>query len=1067
MIWCSLILVKLLCAYGDQQQCCQQIFNAAKVFTKYYHVYVYAALNVRRYQTKETLVLLGLSDIGQYLFLARVWILDGTLSFTAYCVWWHVQEDLKSRGSIENCFIHEPKVVSQPKVWTDAPIIEEYESDSDDEYMIQPSKEQEKPSSAFVKHVKTPKETFVPTAILTRTGRIPVNTASHNFNSQAVSISAARKVNAIRPIVNENRPRNNFHKSHSPIKRPFNRTTTPRINFSNQKVNTAELKAVSAVRGKRETAVKTSAGCSWRPKRHYWNKFSKYNGGSNSRKCVNSEDPLGRPKPKMAWVPKRKHMTGNKAYLAEYQDYNGGSVAFGGSKGYITGKDDSQIRSLEDIYNNPNDGIFTNASYDNEGAVADFTNLETIVNVSLIPTSRIHSIHPSTQILGDPKSAVQTRSKVNKSSGAHAFVDAMQEELQQFKIQKVWILIDLPYGKKAIGTKWVYRNKKDERGVVVRNKARLVSQGYRQEEGINYDEVFAPVARIEAIRIFLAFASDMRFIVYQMDVKSAFLYDTIDEEVYVSQPLGFVDPKFHNKVYKVVKALYRLHQAPRAWYATLSTFLLKSGYIRGTIDKTLFIKKDKNDIMLVQVYVDDIIFGSTKRPWCDEFKALMKNRFKIKILKKFDFVSVKTADTPIETQKPGIMFAVCACSRFQVTPKTSHLNAVKRIFSDYAGATLTWKPTQIVTMLEQFLAGDSYHGSARSRQLWLLLLQRQSMLLLPTVNPVFHSKTKYIEISHHFIRDAYEKKLIQVLKIYTNDNVADLLTKAFDVSRLMATYGAELVSASSLLNTARPTLSTARLEEKAKKKGVSIKDVEDSSRPTRSTLTLKPLPIIDPKDKSKSVLKEPEPAKKMTRSKFNTAQIAKNARQLQEDLQAEEEREEYTIEERAKFLAETIAAQRKFRAAQRSAKIRSRTPTKSQIRNLMMTYLKNMGGYKHSQLKAKSFEEIKGIRLKLKATKKTKRQKTDFDLEQLKAFLMIVPDEEGIIDYEVLEKRSDGSSRWIKTFSEMVTRFDRLDLEELYNLVMKRFETTTPEGVDLVLWGDLRTMFDVNAEDKL
>ncbi|GJT14032.1 putative ribonuclease H-like domain-containing protein [Tanacetum coccineum] len=388
-----------------------------------------------------------------------------------------------------------------------------------------------------------------------------------------------------------------------------------------------------------------------------------------------------------------------------------------------TDQDDSEIPALEEIYDNPTDGIFTNSSYDDEGAVADFTNLETIVNVSPIPTSRINSIHPSTLILGDPKSAVQTRSKVTKSSGAHAFVsyiqkqrrnnhkdfqhclfacflsqnepkkisealedeswvDAMQEELLQFKIQKVWILVDLPYGKKAIGTKWVYRNKKDERGVVVRNKARLVAQGHRQEEGIDYDEVFAPVARIEAIRIFLAFASYMGFIVYQMDVKSAFLYGKIDEEVYVSQPPGFIDPKYPKKVYKVVKALYGLHQAPRAWYATLSTFLLKNGYRRGTIDKTLFIKKDKHDIILVQVYVDDIIFGSTKKSWCDEFEALMKSRFQMssmgeltfflglqvkqkedgifisqdkyvaEILKKFDFVSVKTASTPIETQKP-------------------------------------------------------------------------------------------------------------------------------------------------------------------------------------------------------------------------------------------------------------------------------------------------------------------------------------------------------------------------------------------------------------------------------
>ncbi|GKD41160.1 putative ribonuclease H-like domain-containing protein [Tanacetum coccineum] len=206
-------------------------------------------------------------------------------------------------------------------------------------------------------------------------------------------------------------------------------------------------------------------------------------------------------------------------------------------------EDDSEIPPLEDIHEDTTDGIFTHSSYDDEGAEVDFTNLETVVNVSPIPTSRINPSHPSTLILGDPTSAVQTRSK---------------------------ILVNLPYGKKAIGTKWVYRNKKDERGVVVRNKARLVAQGHRQEEGIDYDEVFAPVARLEAIRIFLAFASYMGFIVYQMDVKSAFLYGKIDEEVYVSQPPGFQDPKYPQKVYKVVKALYGLHQAPRAWYATLS-----------------------------------------------------------------------------------------------------------------------------------------------------------------------------------------------------------------------------------------------------------------------------------------------------------------------------------------------------------------------------------------------------------------------------------------------------------------------------------------------------------------
>ncbi|GJQ92039.1 putative ribonuclease H-like domain-containing protein [Tanacetum coccineum] len=327
-----------------------------------------------------------------------------------------------------------------------------------------------------------------------------------------------------------------------------------------------------------------------------------------------------------------------------------------------TDQDDSEIPDLEDSCDNPNDGIFTNASYDDEGAVADFTNLEIIMNVSPIPTSRINSIHPSTQILGDPKSAV-------------------------------------------------YKNKKDERGIVVTNKARLLAQGHRQEEGIDYDEVFAPVARIEAIRIFLAFASYMGFIVYQMDVKSAFLYGTIDEEVYVSQPPCFVDPKCPKKVYKVVKSLYGLHQAPRAWYATLSTFLLKSGYRRGTVDKTLFIKKDKNDIIFQMSSMGELTFFLRLQVKQKEDGIFISHdKYVAEILKKFDFASVKTASTPIETQKPlvkdeeatdvdvhlyrsmigslmyltasrpDILFAVCACSRFQVTPKTSYLNAVKRIF---------------------------------------------------------------------------------------------------------------------------------------------------------------------------------------------------------------------------------------------------------------------------------------------------------------------------------------------------------------------------------------------------
>nr|GEV28872.1 putative ribonuclease H-like domain-containing protein [Tanacetum cinerariifolium] len=793
-----------------------------------------------------------------------------------------------------------PKAVSKPNIWSDAPIIKEYELDSDDECVSKSTVEQETPNCAFinnVKHVKAPKQTvkdqdtcsqnpkvdkrdwtdcdfhekriakrvelnknknkvicqrndrparnnvqrinhknkFVSKAILTKTGRILINAAKQNFSSQAASTSTVRKVNTARQMVNDIRHRNKLFKSHAPIRRPFNKTTAPKAKFTNHKVNNDGNKTVSVVGGNRETVVKASAGCNWRSKIHYWNKFCKYNSGSKSRKCDNPHQTLkGKG---IVDSGCSRHMTGNKAYLVEYQDFNGGHVAFGGSKGQITdteclvlspdfklpdenqallrvprqhnmycfnlehivpygclacliakatvdefnkwhrrlghvhfknlnklikgnlvrglpfkifqndhtcvvchkgkqhkasaarasspnyvkiasttvntastpvntaslsrnisaagpsypdllnyvNQDDSQIPSLEDIYEFPNDGIFTSASYDNE----------------------------------DLNSTVQIRSKVNKSSEAHtliepkkisqaledeSWVDAMQEELLQFKTQ----------------------------------------QGHRQEEGINYDEVFAPVTRLKSIRIFLAFDFYMGFIVYQMDVKSAFLYGKVNEEVYVSQPPGFIDPKFPKKVYKVVKALYGLHQAPRAWYATLSTLLVKSRYRRGIIDKTLFIKKDKKDIMLVQVYMDDINFSSTKKSWCDEFEVLMKNRFQMssmgkltfflglqvkqkedgifisqdkyvaEILKKFDFMSVKTAST-IENKKPLVKDA--EATNVDVTPKTLHLQAVKRIFRYLKGQPKLglWYPRELAFNLEAYSDSD-YVGENLDRK---------------------------------------------------------------------------------------------------------------------------------------------------------------------------------------------------------------------------------------------------------------------------------------------------------------------------------------------------------------
>ena len=258
--------------------------------------------------------------------------------------------------------------------------------------------------------------------------------------------------------------------------------------------------------------------------------------------------------------------------------------------------------------------------------------------------------HPFELIIGDPEAGVRTRSatqneclysvflskmepkKIEEALTDPYWVVAMQEELNQFEHQKVWKLVPRPKNRKVIDTRWVFRNKLDEEGTVTRNNARLVSKGFSKAEGIDYDETFAPMARLEAIRMFLAFAAHSNFKVYQMDVKSAFLNGELAEEVYVEQPPGFEDPDFLDLVYYLFKAIYGLKQAPRKWYDTLSGFLIENGFIRGFIDKTLFTKKHKNGILLVQVYVDDIIFGSTNDDLCKRFAKLMQSKFEMSLM---------------------------------------------------------------------------------------------------------------------------------------------------------------------------------------------------------------------------------------------------------------------------------------------------------------------------------------------------------------------------------------------------------------------------------------------------
>ncbi|GJX37275.1 retrovirus-related pol polyprotein from transposon TNT 1-94 [Tanacetum coccineum] len=368
--------------------------------------------------------------------------------------------------------------------------------------------------------------------------------------------------------------------------------------------------------------------------------------------------------------------------------------------------------------------------------------------------------HPLDQVIGDPSKPVMTRQRlhtysevcmyaltvstiepnnIKEAMADHSWIESMQDELNQFERLQVWELVPRPEGKNIIALKWHWKNKYDAENIVVRNKSRLVAKGYKQEEGIDFEESFAPVARLEAIRMLIAYAAHNGIIIFQMDVKTAFLNGPLKEEVYVNQPEGFIDPKFPNHVYRLKKALYGLKQAPRAWYDKLSSFLIKHGFTKGIIDPTLFTRRHGEDILLIQVYVDDIIFGSRNLNFSKHFANLMKNNFEmsmmgelkfflglqvhqsphgifisqsqyaIELLKKHSLDECVSMSTPMATERldadlqgtptnqmtyrrmigglmyltasrPYIAFATFVCARYQAHPTIKHLKEVKRIF---------------------------------------------------------------------------------------------------------------------------------------------------------------------------------------------------------------------------------------------------------------------------------------------------------------------------------------------------------------------------------------------------
>nr|GEW04426.1 hypothetical protein [Tanacetum cinerariifolium] len=391
-----------------------------------------------------------------------------------------------------------------------------------------------------------------------------------------------------------------------------------------------------------------------------------------------------------------------------------------------------------------------------------------------------------------------------------AWIDSMQEELLQFKRLDVWVLVLAPDNISPLTLKWLFKNKHDEEQTVIRNKSRLVVRGYRQEKGINFEESFAPVARMEAIRIFLAYATHKSFSVFQMDMKTAFLHGSLKEDMYVCQPECFIDADHPSHVYKLKKALYGLKQAPRAWYNKLSTFLLQNHFFKGTIDPMLFIRRFHDDILVVHVYVDDIIFGSTHPRYIQLFYDPMKGRFEmsmmgemtfflglqvnqspcgifinqsnyvLEILKKHrmescdpvgilmkikDKLDLDQNGTPVDATKyrsmigalmyltssrPNIVHATCLCARYQAKPTKKHLKEL----TDY---------------------GFHFHKIP-------ICCDSKSAIAI-SCNPVQHSKTKHIAVRYYFIKEHAEKGTIELYFVKTDYQLADLFTKAVPAYR--------------------------------------------------------------------------------------------------------------------------------------------------------------------------------------------------------------------------------------------------------------------------------------------
>nr|GEU95657.1 hypothetical protein [Tanacetum cinerariifolium] len=700
--------------------------------------------------------------------------------------------------------------------------------------------------------------------------------------------------------------------------------------------------------------------------------------------------------------------------------------------------------------------IFNGAFDDRDlGAEADTNNLDSSTVVSPIPTTRVHKDHPKEQIIGDPNLNTQTRRMINFSeeTAMVSFINRQRRiNYKDFPNCLFACFLSQMEPKKSYWLKWVLRNKLDERGIVIRNKARLVAQGHTQKEEMDYDEVFAPVARIEAIRLFLAYASFKDFIVYQMYVKSAFLYGKIKEEVYVCQTPGFEDPNFPDKVYTVKKALYGLHQAPRA----------------------------------------------------------CQDKYVAEILKKFRFFEVKTASTSMETtepllkdedgqevdvhifrsmirsimyltsSRPDIMFVICACARHQVSPKFSHLHAVKRIFR-----LISWqckKQTVVSNSITEaeYVAASSCCGQRKEAEVSNDLSEDEDHVLTPSSDPL----PSVMETTTGVKDSAAPTTYVTEYEVTMAQALAALKSTKPMVVVQEQEMSTTIIAVTTIVTTAVLTL---------RAKGIVFHKQKQSQIPT----------VSSSKDKGKDKMIEPEVHIKR-----------KEQIRIYEEYARKQEAEEQE-------------AARLSRAQQDEEANNSWDNMQAMMdadRLLAEKLQARESGYKQSHLKGMSFDDIKKLfdremakvndfiamdsEAQESSTKRTaehleyeisKKQKVDEniepainDFEELRKCIEIVPDDRDevlneatpissrsptIIDYKIHKEgkktyfkiiRVDGNSQVYQTFEKMFKNFNREDLKVLWDIVKDRFKKEKPmDDMDNILFRTLKTMFEHHVKDTI